>query len=142
MSWAKMPEASFGFSTMGSVLGFKLHAVCNLDGLFERWAVIPAHEADVSVARELLEGLEGDVVLGDKAYPGSAAVTPKRKNQQADCHWTDALSKARKRIESSFSSLVRSFNLLVSQVKTFRSLRTRVNLKIAAFNLLHSGLLR
>jgi hypothetical protein len=31
--------------------------------------------------------------------------------------------------------------LHAAQIKTFLSLRTRVNLKIAAFNLLHSGVL-
>ncbi|WP_233492998.1 MULTISPECIES: hypothetical protein [unclassified Meiothermus] len=45
----------------------------------------------------------------------------------------------RKRIETSFSSLVRSLHLPVGQAKTFCSLRARVNLKIAAHNL--SGVL-
>ena len=55
--------------------------------------------------------------------------------------WSKRLSRARKRIESSFSVLVWSLHLHVAQVKTFRSLRTKVNLKIAAFNLLHSNAL-
>ncbi|MDE0528591.1 MAG: hypothetical protein OXH85_07860, partial [Truepera sp.] len=55
--------------------------------------------------------------------------------------WTNSLDRVRKRIEASFSTLVRSLTLQAAQVKTFLSLRTRVNLKIAAFNLLHSGVL-
>lgn len=51
------------------------------------------------------------------------------------------MSRARKRIESSFSSLVRSLTLHAAQIKTFASLKTRVNLKIAALNMLHSGVL-
>ena len=140
-TWAKLPEACYGFSTMGSVYGFKLHAVVNLEGLFERWGVVPANEADVTVARTLLEGWENQTVLGDKAYLGSSVVTPKRDNQKQPSVWSRKFSKARKRIESSFSSLVRSLNLHVAQVKTFWSLRAKVNLKIAAFNLLHSGVL-
>ena len=35
-TWAKLPEARYGFSTMGAVYGFKLHAVVNVGGLFER----------------------------------------------------------------------------------------------------------
>ncbi len=58
-----------------------------------------------------------------------------------DTGWTKTLSRLRKRIETAFSSLVRSFNLHTAQVKTFRSLRAKVNLKIAAYNLAHSGLL-
>lgn len=140
-TWAKLPEACYGFSTMGSVYGFKLHAVVNLQGLFERWGIVPANEADVTVARTLLEAWEGETVLGDKAYLGSSVTTPKRNNQKQQGAWSKQFAKARKRIESSFSSLVRSLNLHVALVKTFWSLRAKVNLKIAAFNLLHSGVL-
>ena len=139
--WAKLPEAAKGFSTMGMVYGFKLHALTNEQGLFEKWAFAPANESDVTLAHELLEGLEQHVVLGDKAYLGSSACTPKRKNMTQEDGWQSWMSKARKRIESSFSSLVRSLTLHAAQVKTFASLKTRVNLKIAAFNLLYSGVL-
>ena len=139
--WAKLPEATKGFSTMGMVFGFKLHALTNEQGLFERWAFAPANQSDVTLAGELLEGLEDHVVLGDKAYIGSSACTPKRKNMPQEGSWQRWMSKARKRIESSFSSLLRSLTLHAAQVKTFASLKTRVNLQIAAFNLLHSGVL-
>lgn len=39
--WAKCLEASKGFSTMGMVYGFKLHALVNERGLFERWSFAP-----------------------------------------------------------------------------------------------------
>ncbi len=140
-SWAKLPEAEKGFSTMGMVFGFKLHALTTAAGLFKRWAFVPANTSDVVVGRELVVGLEDEVVLGDKAYVGSPVVTPKRSNMAGPGLWQAWMSRARKRIESSFSSLVRSLTLHAAQVKTFLSLRTRVNLKIAAFNLLHSGVL-
>ena len=126
---------------MGMVFGFKLHALTNGQGLFEKWAFAPADESDVTLAHELLEGLEQHLVLGDKAYIGSSACTPKRKHMTQEDGWQSWMSKARKRIESSFSSLVRSLTLHAAQVKTFASLKTRVNLKIAAFNLLHAGVL-
>ncbi len=139
--WAKLPAAAKGFSTMGMVFGFKLHALTNEQGLFEKWAFAPANQSDVTLAGELLEGLEDHLVLGDKAYIGSSACTPKRKNMAQKDGSQAWMSRARKRIESSFSSLVRSLTLHAAQVKTFASLKTRVNLKIAAFNLLHSGVL-
>ena len=126
---------------MGMVFGFKLHALTNIDGLFERWAFAAANHADVTIARELTEGLDEDLVVGDKAYIGIGVVTPNRSNMGRDEVWTQQLDRARKRIESTFSSLVRSLTLHAAQIKTFSSLRTRVNLKIAAFNLLHSGVL-
>ena len=140
-SWSTFPEAVKGFSTMGMVFGFKLHALTNVEGLFERWAFAAANHADVTIARELIEGLDEELIVGDKAYIGIGVVTPKRSNMAADHRWTERLDRARKRIESTFSSLVRSLTLHAAQVKTFLSLRTRVNLKIAAFNLLHSGVL-
>ena len=57
-SWSQFPEARKGFSTMGMVFGFKLHALTNLEGLFERWAFAAANHPDVGLARELTEGLE------------------------------------------------------------------------------------
>ena len=140
-SWAKFPEAVKGFSTMGMVFGFKLHALITPAGLFKRWAYVPANTSDVVVGRELVVGIEDEVVLGDKAYIGSDVVTPKRSNMAGSGLWEAWMTRARLRIESSFSSLVRPMTLHVAQVKTFLSLRTRVNLKIAAFNLLHSGVL-
>lgn len=100
--WAKLPEATKGFSTMGMVYGFKLHALTNGQGLFEKWASAPANESDITLAHELLEGLEQHVILGDKAYLGSSACTPKRKNMTQEDGWQRWMSKARKRIESSF----------------------------------------
>ncbi len=139
--WAKLPEAAKGFSTMGMVYGFKLHALTNEQGLFEKWAFAPANQSDVILAHELLEGCNDTLVLGDKAYIGASVCTPKRKNMAQEENWQGWMNRARKRIESSFSSLVRSLTLHAAQVKTFASLKTRVNLKIAAFNLLHSGVL-
>ena len=128
-TWARFPDAARGFSTMGMVFGFKLHALTGVEGLFERWAFAAANHADVTLAKELIEGLEEEVIVGDRAYIGIGVLTPARSNMAGDGVWTQRLSRARKRIESSFSSLVRSLTLHAAQVKTFLSLRTRVNLK-------------
>ena len=151
--WARCLEASKGFSTMGMVYGFKLHALVNEQGLFERWSFArtrpngpgfarsSAHHHEASIAPELVEGVEAYIV-GDKAYLGTdTIITPKRKNMTKVTPWTKTLNRLRKRIETSFSVLVGSFTLHMAQVKTFRSLRARVNLKIAVHNLIHSGLL-
>ena len=122
-SWSKFPEARKGFGTMGMVFGFKLHALTNLEGLFERWAFAAANHPDVRLARELTAGLEGQLVLGDKAYIGSSVLTPKRSNMGgSNGAWSESLDRARKRVESSFSTLVRSLTLHAVQVKTFLSL--------------------
>lgn len=140
-SWAKCLEASKGFSTMGMVYGFKLHALVNEQGLFERWCFVSAQHHEAAVAPELVEGIYAQVI-GDKAYLGNAAiVTPKRKNMTGPDCWNKTLNRIRKRIETSFSVLVGSLTLHAAQVKTFHSLRARVNLKIAVHNLVHSKVL-
>lgn len=62
-----MTEATVGFSTQGPVYGFKLHALSTLDGQIVKFAITPAHEADVTVARALLGDSERGLTLGDKA---------------------------------------------------------------------------
>ena len=103
-SWSKFPEARKGFSTMGMVFGFKLHALTNLDGLFARWAFAAAHHTDVRLARELTEGLEDPEspslgwILGDKAYIGTGVLTPKRSNMRgSNAMWSESLDRARTR---------------------------------------------
>lgn len=139
--WAKGLGASKGFSTMGMVYGFKLHALVNQDGLFERWSFAPAHHHEAALAPELVEGIAHQVI-GDKAYLGHDQITTPKRNNMAELDpWNKTLNQLRKRIETSFSVLVGSLNLHAAQVKTFWSLRARVNLKIATYNLIHSGAL-
>ncbi len=112
-SWSKFPEATKGFSTMGMVFGFKLPALTNLEGLFERWAFAAANHPDVTrrvrswLARELTAGLEGQLVLGDKAYIGSSVLTPKRSNMGgSNGAWSESLDRTRTR-SSKEADLVR-----------------------------------
>lgn len=65
--WAKLPEVAKGFSTIGMVFGFKLHALTDEQGLFKKWALAPANHSDVTLAGELLEGISDQLVVGDKA---------------------------------------------------------------------------
>ena len=89
-------------------------------------------------------GLEEELILGDKAYIGIGVLTPKRSNMtrsensqkqtlrvygpnEADLVPPKGGPRRPWRIESSFSTLVRSLTLQAAQVKTFLSLtRTRV----------------
>ena len=139
--WSTCLEASKGFSTMGMVYGSKLHALVNEQGLFKRWSFAPAHHHEAALAPELVEGITQQVI-GDKAYLGhTSIITPRRKNMTEPSVWNKALNRLRKRIETSFSVLVGSLTLHAAQVKTFWSLKARVNLKIATHNLIHSGAL-
>ena len=141
-SWSKFPEARKGFSTMGMVFGFKLHTLTNLEGLFERWAFATANHPDVRLTRELVDpklrseepvlrsrscpplGLEGQLVLGDKAYIGSGVLTPKRSNMTRSSNeavlvrpwgsngaWSESLDRTRTRSENGPKRTLRVYGL-------------------------------
>ncbi len=129
-----MTEATVGFSTQGAVFGFKLHALTTSQGLIVKFAVVPAHEADVKVARALLDEPERSLTLGDKAYLGSGIYTPPKANALSPGAWTRLMDAARKTIEGVFSSLTRTKFLVFGQRNSFHSLRAHVCRKIAAHN--------
>lgn len=62
-----MTEATSGRSSLGWVLGCKLHAVTDQQGCICRFALAPAHEHNVTVARCLLTDTTA-FVIGDKGY--------------------------------------------------------------------------
>lgn len=132
-----MTEAAKGFSTMGGVHGFKLHAVVNNAQAICRFAVVPANEADIRVARCLVNANEDDLslILSDKAYIGMGVFTPSRTNAKRPQPWTRLMDGARKLIETVFSSLTRAKHLVLGQLNSFWSVRSSVCRKVAAHNL-------
>ena len=129
-----MTEATVGFSTQGAVYGFKLHALTTPDGLIVKFAITPANEADVTVARALLTDTQRALTLGDKAYVGSGIYTPPKTNALNPGIWTSLMNTTRKMIESVFSSLTRTKYLVFGQRNSFRSIRAHTCRKIAAHN--------
>jgi hypothetical protein len=132
-----MTEAARGFSTLGPVYGFKLHAVVNNAQMIARFAVVGANEADVTVARCLLdpEADEVERVLGDRAYLGCGVWTPSKRNALRPKSWTAWMDAARKIVETAFSSLTRCQHLVLGQLNSFWSVRASVCRKVAAHNL-------
>lgn len=66
---------------MGMVYSFKLYAVVNGHGLFEKWLFAPADSHKISAAEQIVEGLQSKTIASDKAYIGVNEITkPKRKN--------------------------------------------------------------
>ena len=132
-----MTEASKGYGTMGSVFGFKLHAVVNNVLMLCRFAIVPSNEADISVARALLnpDCDEFDRIMGDKAYLGMGVFTPPKVNAKYPIPWTKLMDSARKLIETVFSCLTRGKHLVLGQLNSFWSVRASACRKIAAHNL-------
>lgn len=129
-----MTEATSGRCRTGFFYGFKLHAVTDQHGVVCRFAIAPANEHDVTVARALLQD-SGALVVGDKGYAGCTVYAQPKANVRLPRVWTPALAWFRKSIESVFSSLLRSRHLLTAQLNSFWSVRASVCRKVAAHNL-------
>lgn len=131
-----MTEAAYGFSTSGGVFGFKLHAMVNDAQMLCRFAIVPANEGDLTVARWLLTPEDDrSSILGDKGYIGLGIVTPSRVNAVSPQPWTRLMGAARQLVETAFSSLARSYRLGAVQLNSFWSVRASVCRKIAVHNL-------
>lgn len=118
--------------------GFKLHAVCTGKGSICRFAIVPANESDVTVGKCLINGQEDGLnsIIGDKGYQGLGIYTPPKQNAQHAGFWCDFFARARKTVESVFSSLARCRNIALQQLNSFWSIRASVCRKVAAHNLI------
>lgn len=135
----KMSQATSGKgSAAGYFYGYKLHAITTGKKYICRFAIVPANEHDSTVARCLLNERYDDLhsIVGDKAYQGVGIYTPPKNNATEHSFWSGFFAKARKVIESVFSSLTRSRHLVLQQLNSFWSIRASVCRKIAAHNLM------
>jgi hypothetical protein len=100
--------------TTNALYGYKLHAVCSLNGVFESIDISKASVHDIHYLKDIKEQLSNCVILGDKGYLStthqidlfeSANIrleTPKRKNQKDFKQQPYIFRKSRKRIETLF----------------------------------------
>ncbi|HHO55536.1 MAG TPA: IS982 family transposase [Trueperaceae bacterium] len=134
-----MTEATLGYGTVSKFFyGFKLHAISNQLGYICRFAIVPANEHDITVAKAMLNQEYDDFkkIIGDKAYQGLGIHTPNKAKSLEPRNWSSLFSRARKSIETTFSILVRSKSLNLKQYNSFWSIRAAVCRKIAAHNLI------
>jgi hypothetical protein len=108
------PDKGFCASQQMHFYGYKLHAVCSLNGVFESIDISKASVHDIHYLKDIKEQLSNCVILGDKGYLStthqidlfeSANIrleTPKRKNQKDFKQQPYIFRKSRKRIETLF----------------------------------------
>ena len=122
--------------------GYKLHAVCSINGVFHSFDLSPASVHDIHYLKDMKNQLSDCVVLGDKGYLSSeiqldlfnsvniTLETPKRKNQKGYKPQFYQFKKHRKRIETLFSQLCDQFMIRRNYAKSFEGFKTRVLSKI------------
>lgn len=122
--------------------GYKLHAVCSVEGVFQSFDLSPASVHDIHYLKDIKSQMSDCVVVGDKGYLSQniqidlfnqaniELQTPKRKNQKDYKPQFYQFKKYRKRIETLFSQLCDQFMIRRNYAKSFQGFKTRILAKI------------
>lgn len=141
---------SFGYCAAQKMryFGYKLHAVCDKNGIFHSYDFTPANVHDVNFLKDVKENFKNCELIGDRGYISKEIQVdlfnysninlsvPMRKNQKNFVEFSYEKSKIRKRIETAFSQLAGQFTITVNFAKTFQGLATRIASKIASFTMI------
>lgn len=130
-------------------IGYKLHLVVTLQGVYTQMELTKASVHDVGYLSDIKHsGLQDCLLLADKGYlsvqrqldlfcsTGIELQTPMRRNQKNYRPWPTLFKKARRRIETVFSQLCDQMMLKRNYGKSFAGLTTRIISKVAAMTLL------
>ncbi|MDV4025619.1 IS982 family transposase [Elizabethkingia anophelis] len=138
------PNRGFCASQKMHFYGYKLHAVCSVNGVFQSLDLSPASVHDIHYLKDIREQLSDCTLLGDKGYLSSEIQidlfnyahieleTPKRVNQKDYKPQFYLFKKQRKRIETLFSQLCDQFMIRRNYAKSFEGFKTRLLAKITA----------
>lgn len=137
-----VPNKGFCASQNLHFYGFKLHAICTINDVFQSFDLPPASVHDIHYLQDIRTQLSDCVILGDKGYLSQTIQldlfnevnieleTPKRKNQKDYKPQFYQFKKYRKRIETLFSQLCDQFMIRRNYAKSFEGFKTRILAKI------------
>lgn len=143
------PDKGYSAVTDQYFIGYKLHVVLSLDGVYHSMELTKASVHDSQYLKELNHsGLRHCLLLADKGYlsaqgqqdlfysKGINLQTPMRRNQHDYKPWPKVFKDARRRVETIFSQLCDQMMLKRNYSKTFVGLRARLIAKVASVTLL------
>lgn len=122
--------------------GYKLHAICTLDGVFTSVDLSAASVHDIHFLKDIKSQIKNCTLIGDKGYLSAdyqlnlfetahiKLETPMRANQKNYQPQSYIFRKSRKRIETLFSQLCDQFLIRRNYAKTFDGFKTRILSKI------------
>lgn len=143
-------KPAFGYcaAQKSRYFGYKLHAVCDKNGIFHSFDFTPANVHDVNFLNDIKEILQNCLLIGDRGYISKEfqvnlfnysrinLSVPMRKNQHDFAEFSKMKSKIRKRIETNISQLCGQFTININFAKTFQGLTTRIVSKITSFTMI------
>lgn len=139
--YATASDKGYCASQDNTYYGYKLHAVCTIDGVFTDFDLSQASIHDIHYLKDIKQMYKNCTILGDKGYLidyqrdlfSSNQIrleVPMRKNQKNYKPQVYIFRKARKRIETLFSQLCDQFMIRGNYTKSFNGFKNRILSKI------------
>jgi Transposase DDE domain len=142
------PNRGFCASQNMHYYGYKIHAVCSIEGVFKSFDISKASVHDIHYLKDIKEQLNNCVILGDIGYLSTdyqldlfeskkiKLEVPMRKNQHNYKKQTYIFRKKRKRIETLFSQLCDQFMIRRNYAKSFQGFKTRILSKLTSLTII------
>jgi hypothetical protein len=147
-SYDTAPNKGFCVSQNMTYYGYKIHAVCSLNGVFKSFDISKASVHDIHYLKDIKQQFSNCVILGDKGYLSAdyqldlfeskqiKLEVPMQINQYNFKKQAYGFRKSRKRIESLFSQLCDHFMIRRNYAKTFNEFKTRILSKITSLTII------
>lgn len=142
------PDKGYCASQSNSYYGYKLHAVCTIDGVFTDFDLSQASIHDIHYLKDIKQLYLDCTILGDKGYLSIdyqrdlfssnqiRLEVPMRRNQHGYKPQGYMFRKSRKRIETLFSQLCDQFMIRRNYAKSFEGFKNRILSKIMALTVI------
>jgi len=139
-----IPDKGYFASQSSNYYGYKLHAVCSVNGVFQSVDLSPASVHDMNYLKDFRAQIGDCTLIGDRGYLSAEIQlnlfetcniklnTPMRGNQKNYKKQPYIFRKKRKRIERLFSQLCDQFMIRRNYARSFQGFKTRILSKIAA----------
>jgi len=142
------PNRGFCASQNMHYYGYKIHAVCSIEGVFKSFDISKASVHDIHYLKDIKNQFNDCVILGDKGYLSAdyqldlfesnqiKLEVPMRKNQHNYKKQAYIFRKKRKRIETLFSQLCDQFMIRRNYAKSFQGFKTRILSKLTSLTII------
>lgn len=142
------PDKGYCASQGSTYYGYKLHAICSINGVFQNLDLSPASVHDINYLKDIRTQIKDCTLIADRGYLSTQIQlnlfescniklnTPMRKNQKNYKEQPYIYRKKRKRIETLFSQLCDQFMIRRNYAKSFKGFKTRIISKITSLTII------
>ena len=132
------PDKGYCAAQNSHYYGYKLHAICSVEGVFQAIDLSPASVHDINYLKDIKMQISDCTLIGDRGYLSAEIQlnlfenwniklnTPMRNNQKTYKQQPYVFRKKRKRIETLFSQLCDQFMIRRNYAKSFDGFKTRI----------------